>query len=107
VAERNGPTGVEEQGTFIMGFSRNLGGPVTSANESGWGNPVNNPMPAAVASCSCGNETQGAWRYRAAKETKQRGRGDRKSECSVLPRKRGNRPEGPRGGKGAPGHGNA
>src|SRR5712692_10464002 len=29
----------------------------------------------------------------------------RKSECFVVPRKRGNRPEGPRGGKGAPEHG--
>jgi hypothetical protein len=26
VAERRGPAGVEEQGTFIVGFSRNLGG---------------------------------------------------------------------------------
>ena len=37
VAERNGPAGVEEQGTFILGFSRNLGGPVASVSESGWG----------------------------------------------------------------------
>ena len=60
MAERNGPAGVEEQGTFILGFSRNLGGPVVSVNESGLGIPVNNSRPAAVASCSCGNETQGA-----------------------------------------------
>jgi hypothetical protein len=37
VAERNGPAGVEEQGTLTLGFSRNLGGPVASVNESGWG----------------------------------------------------------------------
>jgi hypothetical protein len=32
-------------------------------------------------------------------------RGDGKSESSTVPRKLGNRPEGPGGGKGAPGHG--
>ena len=37
VVEHNGPAGVEEQGTFILGFSRNLGGPVISAYESGFG----------------------------------------------------------------------
>jgi hypothetical protein len=31
VAERNGPAGVEEQGTVIVGSSRNLGGPIVSA----------------------------------------------------------------------------
>jgi hypothetical protein len=60
VAERRGLAGVEEQGTFIVGFSRNLGGPVASANESGVGSPVSNPWPAAVASSGCGNEAQGA-----------------------------------------------
>jgi hypothetical protein len=105
VAERNGPAGVEEQDTFTVGSSRNLGGPVVSVNEAGMGTPVNNPGPAAVASCGCRNEAQGAWRYRDAKETKRRGRDGRKSECFVLPRKRGNQPEGPRGGKGAPEHG--
>ena len=60
VAERGGPTGVGEQGTFTVGFSRNLGDPVVSANESGVGSPVNNPRSAAVASCDCGNEAQGA-----------------------------------------------
>ena len=60
VAERKGPAGVEEQGTCILGFSRNLGGPVVSVSESGLGIPVNNSRPAAVASCGCGNEAQGA-----------------------------------------------
>ena len=73
-AERGDPTGVGEQGTFTARSSRNLGGPVVSVNESGLGMPVNNSRPAAVASCSCGNETQDAGRYRAAKATKQRGR---------------------------------
>ena len=44
-------------------------------------------------------------RYRRAKETKRGGRDDETSERLVVPAKRGNRPEGPRGGKRAPGHG--
>ncbi len=41
----------------------------------------------------------------AERSASERSRGAGKSECLVLPEKRGNRPEGPRGGKGAPGHG--
>ena len=37
VAERKGPTGVEEQGTPIVGSSRNLGGPFVSAKNRFWG----------------------------------------------------------------------
>ena len=47
-------------GHVHSGSSRNLGGPVVSANESGVEDPVNNPWLAAVASCGCGNEDQGA-----------------------------------------------
>ena len=43
-------------------------------------------------------------RYRQAKETKRGGRGGGESERRIVPWKRGNRPEGPRGGKEAPGH---
>jgi hypothetical protein len=50
-AERKDSAGVEEQGTFIEGFFRNLGGPVVSIDESGLGSPVNNPWPAAIAPC--------------------------------------------------------
>ena len=35
LVERRGPAGVEEQGTFIVGFFRNLGGPVASVDELG------------------------------------------------------------------------
>jgi len=35
LVERRGPAGVEEQGTFIVGFFRNLGGPVVSVDEPG------------------------------------------------------------------------
>ena len=64
MAERRGPAGVEEQGTFIVGSSRNLGAPVASVDKPVLGSPVNNPRPAAAASCVCGNEAQGARRYR-------------------------------------------
>jgi len=37
VAERNGPAGVEEHGTFTVGSSRNLGGPVVSVDEIRFG----------------------------------------------------------------------
>jgi hypothetical protein len=84
VAERRGPAGVEEQGTFIVGFSRNLGGPVASVDESGVGNPVNNPWPTGVAPCARGSKTRGERRYREAKETKRRGRDGRKSECFTI-----------------------
>ena len=106
LVERKGPAGVEEQGTFIVGFFRNLGGPVVSVDEPGLGNPVNNPWPTGVAPCARGSKTRGGRRYREAKETKRRGRGGRKSECFTVPKKRGNQPEGPHGGKGAPEHGN-
>jgi len=82
VAERRGPAGVEEQGTFIVGFSRNLGGPVVSANESGVGIPVNNSRPAVVASCGCGNETQGATAVPPSERNEARWKG--RQEVGVL-----------------------
>jgi hypothetical protein len=45
---------------LILRSSRNLGGPVASADEPVLGSPVNNPWPAAIAPCVCGNEAQGA-----------------------------------------------
>src|SRR5215831_11735114 len=44
VAEREGPAGVEEQGTFIVGSSRNLGGPAASVNEAGVGESGKQPL---------------------------------------------------------------
>ena len=105
MAERRGPAGVEEQGTFIVGSSRNLGGPVASVLFPVLVCPVKTPGPRAVRLASAGAKRK-TRRYREAKETKRRGRGGRKSECFVVLKKRGNRPEGPRGGKGAPEHGN-
>jgi hypothetical protein len=62
---------------------------------------VKTPGLRALRLASAGAKPK-ARRYREAKETKRRGKGGRKSECFTVPKKRGNRPEGPRGGKGAP-----
>ncbi len=59
MAARNGPAGVEEQGTFTLRSSRNLGGPVASVDEPVLGSSVNNPRPVDAASGVCGNEAQG------------------------------------------------
>jgi hypothetical protein len=63
------------------------------------------PGPRIVRLVSAGAKLKAQRRYRAAKETKRRGRGDRMSECFLVPMKR-NQPEGPHGEKGAPEHGN-
>ena len=50
------------------------------------------------------NRTSERERYRQAKATKRGGTGGRESERPIVPPTRGNRPEGPRRGKEAPGH---
>lgn len=52
-----------------------------------------------------GSEQRAQRRYRGAKATKRPGTDGRKSERLIVPRKRGNQPKGPRGGKEAPEHG--
>jgi hypothetical protein len=74
------PPGSETR-ACAQGFRRNLGGPVASAWRA---------------------QPQRRARYRRAKATKRGGRGGEASEHLVVPTKRGNRPEGPRGGKGVP-----
>src|SRR3954454_12916691 len=56
------------------------------------------------ASGTVGDEIRTHRWYRQAKETKRGETGDRESQRLVVPSSRGNRPEGPRGGKGAPSH---
>jgi hypothetical protein len=65
-----------------MRSSRNLGGPVTSVGETGLGirSTVPGPQPSRLA--PAGTKPKAQRRYREAKETKQRGKGDGKSECS-------------------------
>jgi hypothetical protein len=65
---------------------------------------VTNSRSVALALGDHGSETRVQPGYRRAKATKRGGTGDGESERPILPSKRGNRPEGPRGGKGAPGH---
>src|SRR5215469_2133097 len=70
-----------------------------------WGVRLTTPGPQRLRLAAAGAKSKAQRRYRGAKETKRRGRGGGKSECSTVPRKRGNQPEGPRGGKRAPEHG--
>ena len=65
---------------------------------------MTNSRPVADAPGGHGNETRVQPGYRQAKATKRGGTGDGESERLILPWTRGNRPEGPRRGKGAPGH---
>jgi hypothetical protein len=65
---------------------------------------VTNSGPLADAPGGRGSEQRVRPGYRRAKETKRGGRGGGESERRIVPWKRGNRPEGPRRGKEAPGH---
>jgi hypothetical protein len=65
---------------------------------------VTNSRPATDAPGDGGNKTRVQPGYRQAKATKCGGTGGGESERPILLVTRGNRPEGPRRGKGAPGH---
>src|SRR5438132_2067028 len=56
------------------------------------------------ASWAAGDEPGAHRWYRRAKETEHGETGGGESERLIVPSNRGNRPEGPRGGKGAPSH---
>jgi hypothetical protein len=68
-----GPTGVEEQGTHVLGSLGNMGGPVLCA-----------------------------WAQRRTEGKPKVRREGRESESAIVPTNRGNRPVGPWGGKGGP-----
>src|SRR3954451_9950956 len=97
------PPGSESR-TRSRGFPRNLGGPVASTANPGRRYRVTNSRPVAGAPGGHGNETRVQPWYRQAKATKRGGKGGREAERLILPSTRGTRPEGPRRGKGAPGH---
>src|SRR5262245_12019374 len=97
------PPGSESR-TRSRGFPRNLGGPVAATANPGRSYRVTNSRPVAGAPGGHGNEMRVRPWYRPAKATKRGGTGGRESERLVLPTTRGNRPEGPRRGNGAPGH---
>jgi hypothetical protein len=83
VAERRGPTGVGEHGTYIMGSSRNLGGPVVSVESRFW---ESGKQSRARGGCALTprERTKVQRRYREAKETKRHGKGGRESECFIV-----------------------
>ena len=87
-----------------QGFSRNLGGPFAFSASPGRSYRVTNSRPLTGAPGGQGSETRVRPGYRQTKATKCGGTGDGESERPILPTTRGNRPEGPRRGKGAPGH---
>ena len=86
------------------GFSRNLGGPFASMASPGRRYRVTNSRSEAGALGGLGSEMGVQPRYRQTKETKRGGKGGGDSERFIVPATRGNRPEGPRRGKEAPGH---
>ena len=65
---------------------------------------MTNSRPVVGALDGPGSETRVQPWYRRAKATKRGETGGGESERLILPTTRGNRPEGPRRGKGAPGH---
>ena len=97
------PPGSESR-TRPHGFPRNLGGPVVSTADPGGRYRVTNSRLVVGAPGGHGNETRVQPWYRQAKATKRGGKDGRESERFKVPVTRGNRPEGPRRGKGAPGH---
>ena len=99
-----GPAGVGEQGTLTYGPPRNLGGPAIPSVSPGGRYRVTNSRPVVAAPGGGGSETRVRPGYRQVKATKRGGTEGWESERFILPLTRGNRPEGPRRGKGAPGH---
>src|SRR3954469_2785633 len=97
------PAGVGEQGTFTLGFSRNLGGPSIFSADPGGRYRVTNSRPMAGASGGRGSETRMRPGYRPCEGNEARRDGWGEAERRIVPLRRGNRPEGPRGGKEAPG----
>jgi hypothetical protein len=79
---------------------------LSSPSEIGFGQPARKTSRPLVAALGHqGSESMSARRYRQAKETKCGGMDDRESENLIVLLKRGNCPDGPRGGKEVPDHG--
>ena len=97
------PPGSESR-TRSRGFPRNLGGPCASVVDPGRRYRVTNSRPWAEALGGSGSEIRVQPGYRQTKATKCGGTGEGDSERFIVPATRGNRPEGPRRGKEAPGH---
>ena len=103
MAWRRGPAGVGEQGTFTE-VLQEPGRPLHLLGKSRREHRVTNSRPVAGAPGGQGSELRVQPGYRQAKATKRGGTGGGESERLIVPRTRGNRSEGPRRGKEAPGH---
>ena len=103
MAWRRGPAGVGEQGTFTE-VLQEPGRPLHLLGKPRREHRVTNSRPLADASGGHGSEQRVRPGYRQAKATKRGGTGDGESERLIVLMTRGNRPEGPRRGKGVPGH---
>ena len=97
------PPGSKRQGT-LTGVPQEPGRPLHLLGKSRREHRVTNSRPVAGAPGGHGSERRVRPGYRQAKATKRGGTGGGESERRIVPLKRGNRPEGPRGGKEAPGH---
>jgi hypothetical protein len=85
------------------GSSRNLGDPVVSTDKKPAGQPANKATAHGRRHLAdVGAKRQELGWYRRANE-KRGGKGAGSRSALVVPTKRGNRPEGPRGGKGSAG----
>jgi hypothetical protein len=86
------PTGVREQGMWVWGSPRNLGGPVISADSNVVGEATNQRTPVwgRGADTSRRDEQRALGRYRQTKATKRGGKDGRESEQFVVAVKAGN-----------------
>ena len=81
VAERGGPAGVEEQGTFIVRSSRNLGGPVVSVERTGCGESGEQPL--ACGCCALRPQERSPRRSGGSAERRQRSDAEGRQEVGV------------------------
>lgn len=111
-----GPTGVEEQGVFLLGFPRNSRGLFVSgcsSRLSGWCRTANNPAPGCVLWTGGSEATRHTIQYRPAKLRSGPGGTSRSQSVFIVPkpsrwrRKEANlHPRGASAGKGDVGFGN-
>lgn len=85
----------------MQGSPRNLGGLPASCSTRRVGPAETRAWPAAATEGRRWERTSLGRRKPKAEGNRGRGMGGQESERSIVPRKPGNRPEGPGGGKGA------
>jgi hypothetical protein len=93
VAERRGPAGVGEHGTYTVG-PPGTWEILSSPSENRFWESGKQSRARGGCVLPRGSEPKAQRRYREAKGTKRRGTGGRKSECFTLPWRRGNQTRG-------------